>query len=281
MPFALRLTDVLPFRHLVMRDPDPSASPDPPLTALQRLSLSRRAQSTHGKDGSLRGAGRGRGRGRGRGIGTVGRSLNGSHTKQNGSMDEEEESRGAKRPAESSGSEAQTSAPGDGAPRPSKLAALAAARAAGRAGASGKPSQSVEKHSSTTHGIEDAGRPLSKLQQKMQANLLARQQRRMGMPSREEEAQMQADAEMKKRAHLLPSGDAISSLFPDHKALVADTSPPRESVLGSMTGDTHVPRLDVPGGSPFLAAEHLEAFSKPSPDDMVQKAREGTSLART
>ena len=231
------------------------------MTALQRLTLERRSSNAR------RGTGI-RGRGRGRGSLAAGLSRNDLHT----------ESRGEKRPAEQTGFNAQNAQDASiSVARPSKLAALAAARASNRQnkiaiGAS--PSPATAEDSSMQNG----GKPLTKLQQKMQANMLAREQRLKGIPSKEDEAKALSVAENQKRMHTLPNGDSIDSLFPID--IILPTEAGAKSVLGRLTAEQHSSLLDVPGGSPFQAKDHLEAFTRPSPDDIVLKAREGTNLAQ-
>lgn len=209
-----------------------------------------------------------RSRGRGRGSHTSGLSRDDVHTG----------SRGEKRPAEQTGTTAQNAPEASiSTGRPSKLAALAAARASNRqnkAAVGASPSPATAE----VPPLQNGGKPLTKLQQKMQANMLAREQRLKGAPSKEEEAKAFSIAESQKRLHTLPNGDAIDSLFP---VTATDSNEVNEeSVLGRLTADQHSSLLDVPGGSPFQAKEHLEAFTKPSPDDLVLKAREGTNLAQ-
>lgn len=252
------LTDQVHSRSLfLVLDPSSSSSPEPPLTALQRLTLERRGNDTRSTMG-LRGRGRGRG-----GL---------FH------HDMHRESRGEKRPAEQTGTTTHdVSETSNSAARPSKLAALAAARASNR---QNKTAIGVapSNPSSETQNSQNVSKPLTKLQQKMQANLLAIEQRRKGIPSKEEESKALSIAESEKRLHTLPNGDAIDSLFPVTPKVSRKNS--QDSILGRLTADLQSTLPSVPGGSPFLARDHLEAFSKPSPDDLVLRAREGTNLAQ-
>lgn len=153
--------------------------------------------------------------------------------------------------------------------RPSKLAALAASR--------GKPSTTTSTPLAPNTSAE--GKPLSKLQQKMQANLLARQQKNQPL-NQEDLLQRQREEEDERNRLLhLPTGDPIATLFP-----VASTSgaSPDQSSFGFVLRSSKKEDLAVPGGSPFeTIMHHLEAFMRPSPDDIVLKAREGTNLAKT
>lgn len=197
-------------------------------------------------------------------------------------------SKGNKRPAELQGEKERVgggsgSTTNSTSPRPSKLAALSAARSSGV-----KPSTS--NATSSVHATTDAsggdGKPLSKLQQRMQANLLARQQKKQTSLSKEDVAlqSQKHEEEEQSKALLLPTGEPIASLFPTTGSSADEDIRHKNgnhSSFGWVLRSNGNDDLAVPGGSPFLAPSHLEAFSKPSPDDIVSKAREGTNLAKT
>lgn len=257
---------------------------DPTLSALQRLSLQRKGVRLDGNPNVAKGI---------QGLHFGGRAglakknlaslapdgLPGTGARkdswngfENLDVDKLQAAKSNKRPAdgheEGSGSSLSGSTP-----RPSKLAALAAAKSS-----SSKPPTSA----TVLQASAAEGKPLSKLQQKMQANLLARQQKKHTLLSKEEEALLKQKEEEEERNLLLhmPNGDAIASLFP--VALVdSKQSAAPESSFGCLLRATESDDLAVPGGSPFQGASHLEAFSKPSPDDVVLNAREGTNLAKT
>lgn len=159
--------------------------------------------------------------------------------------------------------------------RPSKLATLAAAR--------GK-STAVMASSSQITPIE--AKPLSKLQQKIQANLLARQQKKQPSSKQEEDLHKQREEEEEQNRLLhLPSGEPIATLFPvapaDEGSKPYATVSPDKSSFGTVLRASRKEDLTVPGGSPFDVLKYSEAFLRPSPDDIVLKAREGTNLAKT
>ncbi|UZJ52258.1 hypothetical protein CBS101457_001578 [Exobasidium rhododendri] len=191
--------------------------------------------------------------------------------------------KGSKRPAELQSGAAESVGDGDGAAtsRPSKLAALAAARSN-----STKPSSAtVPTLESPLETSNKEGKPPSKLQQRMQANLLAKQQKKQSTSSREDVAMNAQREEEEKRmqALLLPTGEPISSLFPSSSEST-EMNPHSEtsrSNFGSVLRAENSKDLAVPGGSHFLASSHLASFFTPSPDDVVLKAREGTNLAKT
>lgn len=169
----------------------------------------------------------------------------------------------------SSASTSSTQAPQ---PKISKLAALAASRS--------KPNASST--ASSTKASTQESKPLSKLQLKMQEKQRARDAAKGngGDAVKADGNQMELEVEEVQEV-LLPTGASISSLFPsveskgNSKSLVS--SPP-----------------SVPGGSPFRiylssAGEERgesgldrlsDALKGNSPDDVVLKARAGTSLGR-
>lgn len=218
----------------------------------------------------------------------------------------------AKRPAEQSSSTqaadlssnariSRADAPsGNASGRPSKLAALAAARSA----ASPRPvpvstrPATPETTEAPPSQPEAPAKPLSKLQQRMQAS---RQQRNAGP-----EAIAAAETEAaEQKARLIPttcygSQHEISDLFPMSKDL-AQHQPgllQHSAIAGSKQSEDRLvaaiaKSIPVPGGSPFdlfvsgkatafspQAAAVRKAFHGPSPDDVVLKAREGTTLAK-
>ena len=162
---------------------------------------------------------------------------------------------------------------GSATPRPSKLAARAAARQPGGANAAASSPSLLD--------APGQGKPLSKLQQKMQANLLARQHKKQITPSKEEQElhSQRQEEEVRSMALLLPTGEPITSLFPSEPGLAGPDGRPCSS-FSSVLKDESAPDLAVPGGSPFLSVQCSDAFSQPSPDDVVLRAREGTNLAR-
>lgn len=258
---------------------------DPTLSALQRLSLQRKGVRPDGNPNVAKGI---------RGLHFGGRAglakknlasmapdgLPGTGARkdswngfENLDLDKLQAAKGNKRPADVQGA-GSGDASSSSAPRPSKLAALAAARQG-----TGKQSSASAPVSQTS--IAD-GKPLSKLQQKMQANLLARQQKKQNVVSKEDEALLRQKEEEEERRLLLhlPTGDPIASLFPT--ALTDSSSQAAEaSSFGCLLRASGKSDLAVPGGSPFQGSGHMEAFSRPSPDDVVLKAREGTHLAKT
>jgi elongation factor 1 alpha-like protein len=261
---------------------------DPTLSALQRLSLQRKNANSVRPDGNQNVAKGIRGLHFGGRAGLAKKNLAslapdglpGTAARKdswNGfkdlDIDQLHSAKGNKRPADLHGDGGRSSSGSTS--RPSKLAALAAARSS-----SGKPS--IGAPVSEVKIAE--GKPLSKLQQKMQANLLARQQKKHTVISKEEESQLRQREEQEERTRLLhlPSGDPIASLFPT-ATMSSKQSVERhleESPFGSLLRANGKGDLAVPGGSPFQGSNHLEAFSRPSPDDVVLKAREGTHLAK-
>lgn len=164
--------------------------------------------------------------------------------------------------------------------RPSKLAALAAARTSSAKAIS----RNLPDAGSKEVHVE-AKPPLSKLQQKMQANLLARQQRKQSTLSKEDSALQirQQEEEERNKALLLPTGQPITSLFPVtslgniESRLDSDCVSPFGAVLKSQGSND----LGIPGGPSFLSTSLSKAFSDPSPDDIVLRAREGTNLGKS
>lgn len=164
--------------------------------------------------------------------------------------------------------------------RPSKLAALAANRATKdlSPGASLAESQVTEP--------SESGKPLSKLQQRVQAAKLKKTGPE-SKPSEEEvlaerRREQEVEERERQRRELLPSGDAIVSLFPSERRSNTGASSCFVNILQSQKEE--YTGQEVPGGSPFEQGceEHSRygnVFSKPSPDDIVLKAREGTNLA--
>lgn len=261
---------------------------DPTLSALQRLSLERRASTR--PDGNRNVAKGIRGLHFGGRAGLAKKNLAsmapdglpGTIERQDGwngfdaSRIDEMVPKGVKRPAQGLLGEKQGVEETMGS-RPSKLAALAANRAMNTKSTSVAPASSIPSNPSD-------GKPLSKLQQKMQANLLARQQKKHSTVSREDEALAAAKSHEEEllRASLLPTGDSVASLFP-----VVDTSPAssaaedEQNLLRRVLIPCSVKDLPVPGGNPLQGCDNLEAFIKPSPDDVILRAREGTKLVKS
>lgn len=204
-----------------------------------------------------------------------------------------------------SASSASNPAPVAGTSRPSKLAALAAARNAS-ASSGVKPAPVQSQKAVEAVPTETAPKPLSKLQQRMAAN---RQQREAATPEAiEAAAAAAAEEEAQARPQTCYGSDLpISSLFPTEPSASGAHSDGRETsrafmapvsaIAGSAKDATDqlvapLERLKpVPGGSPFAIYSHAaaddaspqielvrKAFAGPSPDDVVMKAREGTRL---
>lgn len=275
----------------------------PPLSALQRLSLERKARGAHPEPASgnhshslLRGRGRGGGRGRGRCM-TSGSevTLRSEAEEARAPMaidDEIDSARGAKRPQMSQANGEVTGS------RPSKLAALAAARSAHRSSPSPAPRLHRDNakallaeptEQSWDENAVSSSKPLSKLQQRMQAQMAARQQRKSGLPAKEDDARAAAEAlaenERSRLSLLVPSGKPISDLFPTDSAYGLDSWSGNcfRSMLGSLAGtfpENDGAVKDIPGGSLFAAGCYEDAFAGPSPDDAVLRARKGTSLGK-
>lgn len=276
-----------------VKDKGDDESQEVALTALQRLSLQRKSRNGDGRLDGNRNVAKGiKGLHFGGRAGLAKKNLaslapdflpgaeaRDARTGFEGLEEQLRLSKGNKRPAELHSEELENVENGrsgsSAAPRPSKLAALAAARSS-----SAKPSASV----AASPGLAEAsgeGKPLSKLQQKMQANLLARQQKKQTTLSKEDVILQNQKLEEDERSQglLLPTGEPITSLFP--LAALNDEETGNRSSFGAVLRSKDNHDLSVPGGSSFLNTGHDEAFSKPSPDDIVLKAREGTNLAKT
>ncbi|PWN47980.1 hypothetical protein IE53DRAFT_364267 [Violaceomyces palustris] len=201
--------------------------------------------------------------------------------------------------------------------RPSKLAALAAARSGSSSPRSSpvNPSMlSIDQSRSCSSASESSStaKPLSKLQQRMQANLAAKQELKK-TTSGENDTRVGSDAmdedERSQREEIVStcygSDLPVALLFPHatispesgQEAGVDDVDA-RSSLFSTPSLRDSGPPLSasVPGGTPFAAfigqpagndlnqdqtwMEALRtAFSGPSPDDIVMRAREGTNLA--
>lgn len=249
-----------------------SDEPLPPLSALQRLSLQRKSQGPSSqllekqqKKFNV--------------PSPV--NINYKHLENETKMSLDEDPRGHKRSADSSLSRVNqdlASSSVDTA-RPSKLAALAYTK--GSKTQSSSSTTSTRQESKTESN--DSSKPMSKLQQRMQANKKAMQERQLGVRSKEDQERAEEEAERRKNAALLPSGDSIHTLFPLRQGssdIESHGSQQRHSKLGSLANSScaYVKHPDVPGGSPFVAANHSDVFDQPSPDDIVLNARQGTKL---
>lgn len=196
-----------------------------------------------------------------------------------------------------------TSDPASASAKPSKLAALAAARSGtsmSKVASSQPPASSIS--------IEAPAKPLTKLQQRMLAN---KQQRTAATPEAREAAAIEAaEEEARSRPQTCYGSDLpIASLFPGSDAIPPATSASpaagrrsaslasTSAIAGTSEGAgtkliAPIGRVRaVPGGSPFalyvpgsaeVEAPQIDlvkkAFAGPSPDDVVEKAREGTRL---
>ena len=208
-------------------------------------------------------------------------------------------------PSAAASSPAPTSTSATGAGRPSKLAALAAARSSANATARETASKPVATPSQEPKDAAAPAKPLSKLQQRMLAN---RQQRDAATPEAKEAAAAAAAVEEARSRPQTCYGSSlpISSLFPTADLALEAKSPsvasgaslaPVSVIAGSSKDATDqlVAPLSrvrtVPGGSPFAlyvqgsiesSTPEIElvkkAFAGPSPDDVVMAAREGTRL---
>ena len=221
-------------------------------------------------------------------------------------------------PASSSPAASTTDVSSAPSARPSKLAALAASRTNANAPrpspvarASDQKGSSIVSAKASLPAQETialAGKPLSKLQQKLLASKMAKTN---ALSSGDGDVDMAtADTPKPDQPETCAGSDfAVSILFPHmdtsdsqgrgSQSLFAETSHIASGLgAGPQVGDAHVPIRPVPGGSPFdlymaagqetLPAGQTEldrieavrkAFSGPSPDDVVNKAREGTNLA--
>ena len=221
-------------------------------------------------------------------------------------------------PASSSPAASTTDVSSAPSARPSKLAALAASRTNANAPrpspvarASDQKGSSIVSAKASLPAQETialAGKPLSKLQQKLLASKMAKTN---ALFSGDGDVDMAtADTPKADQPETCAGSDfAVSVLFPHmdtsnsqgrgSQSLFAETSHIASGLgAGPQVGDAHVPIRPVPGGSPFdlymaagqetLPAGQTEldrieavrkAFSGPSPDDVVNKAREGTNLA--
>lgn len=217
-----------------------STSPEPPTAALRSLSLRSGRRGRGGARASLGGV------------------------------------RGEKRAADVQAHEAAADGGVEAPARPSKLAALAASRAAKRQAATSP----VDPSPAPSASPAKTSKPLSKLQQRAQANLLARQQRQMAASTLAGDGAKPEDLETDDLTSvpLLPNGEQISHLFPVSPEAITDGHTP-QTVLGSVAGSALRSYHSTPG-QPFLAPDHLEAFQKPSPDDIVLNARAGTKLGQ-
>lgn len=169
--------------------------------------------------------------------------------------------------------------------RPSKLMALAQQRKGNASAGSPNTARTTAdtKPSQPSAGADAGTKPLSKLQQRALAAKLEREAKEKQAKERDAAHKGPQDAataegmdidDAQANARILPGGLPESMLFPSaHGSVRAGQA----SEVGRILSASH---LTVPPSSLRMSLGEVpsEAFSEPSPDDKVLKAREGSRL---